>query len=498
MPSAFSNWIYPAGNGRLLWVPTPDMWRVHDAATPAAILRRANLHPQNWDSWQRRYFAEHPWLPNWLYNAASLADRTALVPTDAMAAFRREAMQESIAAAVARSGETAAGRRHPNRSEHVSSHLIQAWRQTLRARPEFRAWIDGWFLRGEEPPAAVVVASADQVERCSLAWDYVRLCERVWVWSAGELQEGITHFNTYRRWIQRGVIPDIQWLKWLYGWPAPGFVVTEPLERLRAERSTPAIARAAGLGVETACRFLRDPELGRIMEEAKSAAEQRGRNREGIPSFLAAYRLRADRARNIWDYARAATMPASCERAGVSNLAEHVREAREWRVETTLMDYLNHEGQFAFGNGGVLPSGLIVPQFFIPPPAMLPYRAVARHEMSRLSVWQLRDLPGFDAWFVDWTTPRTTQDRRKLPAGMREAARGAVAAPPIAVPAGLNETERMLVECVQDRGPIIGELIAAALGFPYGSYLRQTLSNLVKRGLLRRHPEGGYAVCEQG
>jgi hypothetical protein len=58
---------------------------------------------------------------------------------------------------------------------------------------------------------------------------------------------------------------------------------------------------------------------------------------------------------------------------------------------------------------------------------------------------------------------------------------------------GLNETETSIVDWVRNNGPAIGEDIAAGLGYPFNSYLRQTLSSLAKHGVLRKATRG-YAV----
>ena len=60
--------IYPLPGGRSLLVPTEDLWIVHEASKPTAILKRAELRPGCWGKWQLKYGRSMPWVFEWLYN----------------------------------------------------------------------------------------------------------------------------------------------------------------------------------------------------------------------------------------------------------------------------------------------------------------------------------------------------------------------------------------------------------------------------------------------
>src|SRR5262249_9066152 len=104
-------------------------------------------------------------------------------------------------------------------------------------------WFDRWLLRGEDAPAGVKVVTAQEARRCSSAWDYAAFCQRV----------GIRSDSSYVLWLSRRKVPNLAWLKWLFGWPAPAraVVVGGGLRRLRREMNRKGVLRASGLNTAT-------------------------------------------------------------------------------------------------------------------------------------------------------------------------------------------------------------------------------------------------------
>jgi hypothetical protein len=387
--------IYPVKDG-ILFVPTLDMWKVHAASKPETILGRAGYHRENWGTWQRRHEDQFPELANWLYRSRDeLPD--GISASDAMLAFRDKSHIEAIAASCLRTTQEIAAGNRPGRGRHVSPQMIQHWLKNYGAHERTKEWFHNWLVRGEEPPSHVTVVSAKQIEACIHAWDYISHCKKV----------GLTHFNSYRRWLLMEVIPDVRWLKWLFGAPSPGFVVTLPLQRLRRENSIPRIAKEAGIEVETACRFHR--ERCDLVKEAIAKASSRGGNKPTLPLFLS--NLREDLGRSIWEYARKATPAACLRRAKLADYHRKLHEAEKVGVERELQDYLNHRGKYERKDGGP-PYGLLAPNFFIPTEDMIHFRTMARTIASAEEVAGLMDQPGFEDWFLDWVTPRRSRGKR--------------------------------------------------------------------------------------
>jgi hypothetical protein len=398
----------------MLFVPTDDMRLVHEASDPYAVLQRAELDPQNWRAWRKKYGQFWPRISTWLYDWHAPLPRghEGWTPTDAMFAFRQEASHQAIAAAAIRPPEQSASTFRRFYGTHVSVQMIDKWLAWGVTKDQ--EWFEGWVSRGEDAPNHVTVATADQVRRTSKAWDYVAICHEAGLPSP---------INSYIRWLRRGLIPDLSWLKYLFGWSAPGFVVTEKLQRLRAEKSCSGIARATvpRIGHATLWRLLKNEAAAQALERALTEAASRGSREDVPPAWLTTSELDRETIRVIWSYARAAVTKACCDRAAFVgseyNLA--LEDADRYGAKDLLLSYLNEEGRSRVKNKRF---GLVSENFFIPTPGMIAFRRAANRVRDQQKVWELENLPGFDEWFLDRVLPRSSRGRRLALRSKREAA----------------------------------------------------------------------------
>jgi hypothetical protein len=395
--------LYPADTRpgeKVLFVPTEDMLLVHEASTQSAVARRAGVDGETLRRWKIAYGEQ---FLRRLYGAKVDAEaQQPASPTALMLAFRKESSISAVRAAAVRTladiPATQAARYNPE----VSHRLINLWRKEYRTQP----WFDGWLLRGEAPPGHVTVASAQQVRRCRSAWDFHGLCRRA--------EPPISAENTYiTEWLGNDRIPDVQWLLWLYGAPPPegAFVVNIGLQSLRSEMTDYRVCVAAGIHWKYPSQWRGDDALGPALEDALRTASPSGKGREAWRRRWGALRQAA--AERIWEFARCATLPACCGRAGILNTDYYqaLAEARACGVGELLRQYLTCEGPFSEWNYREV--GLVAADFFIASPLMVAFRRVAAKEMHRQAIWGLADLPGFLDWFRDWATPGQRYGRRK-------------------------------------------------------------------------------------
>jgi hypothetical protein len=324
---------------------------------------------------------------------------TLFVPTQDMRLVHEAAKKEKSIEAIARSAKRAAGQTQGrlHYRAHVPVGLIAYWRKRYRKYE----WFEAWLLRGEHTPAHVTVATPGQVERCAKAWDYPRLCHAA----------KINPQDNYLAWIREKKIPDTQWLKWLFGLPAPqgAYVVPLALCRVRAERTQKAIAKAAGINKNTVAAWAENTPLGKAFANAMKVAAAPGSGvwRESE------VRLDGKARRCMWAYAKSATLASCCERAEITVPAYHKMvksaESESHGVGDLLQQFLNNSDEWR--GGKARKCGLVAKNFFVPSPNMLKFRAAASHEASCQRVWGLKDLPGFDKWFSDWSIPSTKLGR---------------------------------------------------------------------------------------
>jgi hypothetical protein len=229
-PSKSRHGIYGLGDGAYLFVPNEEMWALHEASKPTAICERAGLSRQYHRQVIKRLGQQYPWLNHLMYAPRLLppTEANGFKFTDEMTAFRNEASIESILAAAPRPKEKVAAAWRSDRAETVTDSLLSHWRRKFSNQK----WFDSWLLRGESPPEQITVAPPQLVSRFSAAWDIQAIRRRARVGS-----------ESYNRWLKLGRIPSLEWLKWLFGAPAPTavFVVDVTLQRLRREMGQEAI-----------------------------------------------------------------------------------------------------------------------------------------------------------------------------------------------------------------------------------------------------------------
>jgi hypothetical protein len=435
------------------------------------------------------------------------------VPTPAMWALHAAGKAEC------RGGRTAGGYQAALRAAGLTDALVSKWGRRYRRLPWFRTWL----LKGGEVPAAVFVPTLTQLRAVYHAWDYVGICA-----------EAGLHATSYDRWFQRGLLPSPDWLQWLYGAPAPAgwLVVSEALQAFRRERTHKAVARAAGITPSLvslwqkneACRQALALAVAYLAGSGRHSPEALGRHPEWS-------RLHPATKTSMWRFAEAATLGASCDRAGVgrSVILKALRSARDLdngsgqTVAAALQRYL-HLADHAGPGREYQTEGMIVPGLFVPTGSMLAFQKAAGRRMARHAIWaKLGSVPFFTQWMLDWTTPmpsfgrRSTDGWRRQAKGMprdvagaspelpdtslRQAANGSAAParpaeslPTSAHPA-LNETEQLIVAAVRNaEEPPIGRQIAAKLGVRFNSRFRDTLSRLVRRDVLAKSVLGGYTL----
>jgi hypothetical protein len=399
--------IYQDGEN-ILFVPTEDMWLVHDASTPEAVAIRAGLSPHTVTYWRCEYRREAPWLGDWLYGdpPPEVAD-SGFRPTPAMHAFRQEATRVAILRKASRTPEqlaTTSG--NPGRGAAVNPGNISQWEEQYRSCP----WFKRWLRRGEKPPPEVTIATPEQIQCCRRAWDYVAHCCRV----------GISPLNSYTTtWYGRS-IPDLGWLIWLYGGlpPAGAFVVGRPLQRLRSEMTIETICEKTGVSPHSHRKWIQHPVASKALQDAiKTAGGPGGTGAAKQRKWLTRWgELDGVSMGRMWKYGCAATLTACCERAKVIRPQYFLwlREAKERGVSELLRQYLSCDGLF---RTAPRQTGLVAPNFFIASEGMLAFREAAREEAVRQGISRLKPLnkhPCFVKWFVDWTAPRPKGGRRKI------------------------------------------------------------------------------------
>lgn len=104
------------------------------------------------------------------------------------------------------------------RKEKKVAWRIYRWLKMYRKEE----WFKNWLLRGKRPNSIRII-TLEQARCCRKAWDYMGFCRQI----------GIDH-TLYSHWIRKKFIPNIEWLKNLYG--APGLqesiVVSQESEEL--------------------------------------------------------------------------------------------------------------------------------------------------------------------------------------------------------------------------------------------------------------------------
>jgi hypothetical protein len=349
-----------------------------------------------WYQVKNKYGRDRPWLVDYLYSCRALPAEAAdggFQPTPEMLAFRKNSTIRAFLAASTRSRKRMQGAWRRDYLRQIPESLVSHWRRLYRAFE----WFDRWLLRGEDPPAEVTVVSVQQADRCSRAWDYPTFCQRAGIQT-----------DTYVLWLSRRLIPDLGWLKWLFGAPPPtgAFVVGLRMQRLRHEMSRKGILKAAGLNSATIWLRERDDRTRELMKTilaGGSAAETE--EWAQLPPVIQ---------RQLLAISKAAGLDACCRRVKLSRTGYYnaLKDAECFGVKDKLLQYLRVQRQFWRSRSRQ--SGLVADNFFIPTSDMLSFRQEACGEGVRQKVWSLASLPGFDDWFIDRTMPKPFRGKRHL------------------------------------------------------------------------------------
>jgi hypothetical protein len=209
-------------------------------------------------------------------------------------------------------------------------------------------------------------------------------------------------------WLRRGSIPSLDWLKWLFGDPVPAgaFVVEADMQRLRHQKSRKAILRKADLSTVSIWAWEKDPRTSEFIKAILA---------EGDPTAVEGWaELPEETRRRMQDVRDKASLEACLERAGMSSTRYYqaLRDAERCGVRELLEQYLKSDGQFTTSKSRQ--SGLVAPSFFIPTKGMLEFRQEARRVGAEQKITSLRNLPEFDAWFLDVVWPKPHRGRRHV------------------------------------------------------------------------------------
>jgi hypothetical protein len=377
------------------------MWQVHERGTPLAILRRAGLSETLWWTWKKELGASHPWLFEWLYHRRTLSPQDAgaeFTPTPAMHAFRRESRAKAILRAAHRTAHQVAAesQKHRRYGQQVSVRLAVTWLK--RYRPQ--AWFRAWLLCGEAPPSNVTVATLGQIRFCRKAWDFTAHCRSA----------RLVPTTSYCRWIGHRTLPDLGWLKWLFGDLEPDgiFVVSLALQALRRERLQDHVRAAAGIGKRPFYAWKRNRQLSRALGVIVAVVEQ-GKAPAGAQELDGLHTRTRNR---MMAFARAGTLRECHRRSKTSPVVYYqaLRKAEASGVRQDLQRYI----EAPTPRHGPARHGLVTKTLFVPTPGMIAFRAAAirarAHWPGLAELWRLQ---GIDKWFSDWTAPTAWRGRRK-------------------------------------------------------------------------------------
>jgi hypothetical protein len=296
--------------------------------------------------------------------------------------------------------------------EHVTDALLSQWRRAFR---EY-SWFEPWLLHGEDLPPSVRVVTAQQARRATRAWDYAAFCVDL---------NGIRPDSTYAMWLSKRQIPNLGCLKWLYGFAPPDgvYMASEALQRLKHEKGR--------LGILNELKKRGFPDqliIWRWQGDGRTAgpmnlilAGGKGKDGNGWEQ------LDPETQRQMIVVEEVVSLDACLSRADLSRSQYYVelQTAERCGVKSELLAYLASEGRYAppRKKGGSQDQGkrvknrecgLAAPNFFIPTTNMWRFRKRAEQEATEQNIWEFVNLPGFDAWFLDWTAPKPHRGKRHV------------------------------------------------------------------------------------
>jgi hypothetical protein len=316
-----------------------------------------------------------------------------------MHAFRKEATTIAISAAVSRLAKDQPTTRHEKCSSTGPIYAL------LKKYPS-ETWLEGWLFRGEEAPPHVTVATLEQIRYCRQVWDFAAHCKKAAL--------GSPNWN-YCRWISQGHIRYLDLLEWLFGDDPPEnlYVLPPGLERLRNEKTLESICLAAKVTITAYRKWFRSDRLKEAFDAIQRAfSEGKSLDRAGPWDEL----IKPETSNRMKAWVKAASLASCCERADLSpaNYYQEADKAGRYGVRDQLEQY---DGIRLPLPDGPAKCGLLSTQFFVPTQGMRDFRIAAlavRGHLRRCS--GLRDLPGYDDWFSEWTIPFARNGkRRRLP-----------------------------------------------------------------------------------
>jgi hypothetical protein len=420
----------------MLLVPNDDMRLVHNSSKPSVILLEAGYSDRKWESWKKRFRDRFPEVVEWLYNDQHSFPGGLGEPDTAMLAFRQKATFTAIAKASKRPTEMLKELWLPKTRGTVSAQLILMWRRKYQGKHKAEyPLFERWLLRGEESPGGLRVASENQVALCNSWWDYVGHCK------ANKMAVG----PTYATWIEKRIIPDLRWLKWLFDGPASegpegALVIPPDVQRIRTERSARRILHAAGLDKSKTAVIPARWKKDKKWKEAFLAICETVSHGNSPQSCPAWDHLPARTRNNMAAYGMKAKLSACCERAEVpvKKVVKLLTDAERIGAKYDLEHFLRLDALLSEDKPGGKwrISGLVAPKIFVPPPRMPDFQNTAMKAKAAQPNGSryLEELPALDLWFKERTKPFEEKTRKRIlpetfsPTALRPA-RGNVARP---------------------------------------------------------------------
>jgi hypothetical protein len=381
---------------------------LHKLSRPSAILERIGQTGTLWSLWK-----PDAQMRDWLYGGRLPAnipihypcrmrqgrkpEAGAFEAPPEMWSFRREATINAICRAARiskRMHRRLRDRDHASYLKYLHRHREVDW---------FR----NWLLRGTSEPPDVKTATPNQIQRASRAWDFVVMRQHPDV----RVSEA-----AFERWFRNGLIPDgdrrTAFVDWLYGAELAAWtVITEPMRRLRGERTTEGICAAAKVSQAAVNAWRNDPARKEALAFVLQAARKSTRSRPESLIGEKAWGELDPRTRDaMWRFAQAANLTRCAERARVfkqeyGNWLRYARRLSGDAVADRLKRYLDGEPDASFRSHGIL-----MDKLYFPTPAMLRFRKIARGERARQNISGLMsELPCVQQWMLAWAVPHSNK-----------------------------------------------------------------------------------------
>jgi hypothetical protein len=314
------------------------------------------------------------------------------------------------------------------RAAGVSRNSI---RDALQRRASI-AWLPAYLRKGADPPPDVRSVTRGEMDRLCRLFNHPGILRRLRATT-----------SAYDEWFARGIFPadePIAWLLYLYGWsvPAGWLVITESMERLRSERTTEAICRAAKIAESQPYRWRRRADTSAAFEGLCRSARNISGSSEAEPPKADRLGLRTMTA--MRRFANAARLAECCRRAGLAVNSYYAMLARvkDPASKTALEDFLSGAERDRTGFRFAKTFGVIGPKLFRPPPLMREFVGETRRLASPedCGISRLMKLPCFGLLVAEFALPRSHRGTRhamewfQTAAGIGESRVASAIAPP--------------------------------------------------------------------